>query len=59
MGRSQAVLLAALACVLAVPLGCSTSAEPQSGTETRTKQDRDRANDVPDGVTRGGGGGGY
>jgi hypothetical protein len=57
MSRSQALLLAALACVLAVPLGCSTSAEPPSG-ETRTKQDRDRANDVPDGVTRGGGGGG-
>ena len=57
MRISRAVLLAALACVLAVPVGCSTSADPQSGTETRTK-DRERVNNPYDDPTRGGGGGG-
>jgi hypothetical protein len=57
MKISQAVLLAALACVLTAPLGCSTATEPQSGTDARTKQDRDRANEALDAATRGGGGG--
>jgi hypothetical protein len=58
MRKSQATLLAVLTCVLAVTAGCSTSAD-QSGTDTRTKQERDRTYDPAGGMNRGGGGGGY
>ena len=47
---------AALACLVAA--GCSISAEPQGGGDTRTKQERVRTPDSPDGMNRGGGGGG-
>jgi hypothetical protein len=57
MGKRQARLLAALACILTVTAGCSTFDEPQSGTDTRTRQDRDRTNNPADGMNRGGGGG--
>jgi hypothetical protein len=56
MSKSLATLLAALACVLAVTAGCSSPAEPQSGTETRTKQERDRTHDPAGGMSRNGGG---
>lgn len=57
MGKSQAAWLAALACVLAVTAGCSAPTEPMSGTDTRTKQERDRINDSGGGMSRNGGGG--
>ncbi len=58
MSKSQATVLAALACVLAVAAGCSTPAEPQSGTDTRTKQERDPTHDPAAEMRRNGGGGG-
>jgi hypothetical protein len=54
MSRIQASVLAALACLVAA--GCSMLAEPQSGTDTRTRQDRPV--DQPDGMKGGGGSGG-
>lgn len=59
MSKSLATLLAALACVLAITPGCSPPVEPQSGTDTRTKQeqDRDRIYDPAGAVSRNGGGG--
>jgi hypothetical protein len=58
MSKGLATLLAALACVLAVAAGCSSRAEPQSGTDTSTKQERDHTGNPPDGMNRGGGAGG-
>ena len=56
MGKSQAAWLAMLACILAVTAGCAMT-EPQSGTDTQAKQERERNNE-PSGM-RSGGGGGY
>jgi hypothetical protein len=56
MRKSQAPLLAALACILAIGAGCSAPAEPPSGTDTRTKQERDRGNEPSGGMRNGGGG---
>jgi hypothetical protein len=58
MNKSQATWLAVIACVLVVAAGCSMPAEPQSGTDTRTKQGRDRTDNPSDGMKRVGGGGG-
>jgi hypothetical protein len=52
MSRSQARWLAALACVMALAAACTTTAEPRSGTDTRTEQDRERG-------MKNNGGGGY
>jgi hypothetical protein len=58
MSKSRATLLAALACALAVTAGCSSPTEPQSGTDTRTKQERDPTHDPAGGMRQNGGGGG-
>ena len=52
--KGQARWLAALACVMALA-GCAM--ESRSG-DSRTDQQRERSNE-PDGMNRGGGGGGY
>ena len=55
MKRALAGTLAILACLVAA--GCSMTAEPRSGADTRAKQDRTRPAE-PDGVKGGGGSGG-
>jgi outer membrane biogenesis lipoprotein LolB len=55
MSRSQAGVLAALACIL-LAAGCSSAPQPQSGTDMRSKQERTL--DQPDGMKGGGGSGG-
>jgi hypothetical protein len=54
VNTSQTSALAALACVL-LAAACSTPSEPQSGTDTRGKQERPVE---PDGMKGGGGSGG-
>jgi hypothetical protein len=54
MRKSQACLLAALACVMALAVGCS-SMEPRSGSQADQQREHDNE---PSGMKGGGGGGG-